>query len=504
MPQAIGLVEAGLDLLLHSQRELERHRRHGLDQQLADRGIDLGAEDTLAQGLRVAPPTARAHVVRHELPATPGAVADLHAAATQPADDAALQQGGPFAGRALPALPAQGLHAGVQLVLDALVLRPRDVPGVGVPEQHVPLLARHAFPSRAAVGLLPPAVSAIRVGAGVPGVMQEMDGPAQAERRPCQFALARPRRQADGEEQPLFTEVLDGGVRGARAEEGLEEQPHALLDLRVGVEGHAAVRGVDEADGQMAAQLAAARLIQDAAAQAGPQHVQLGFAHGPLETQQQAVVEVRGIVDAILVEDEGVSECADLQQPVPVGRVAGQARHLQPEDDARAAQPDIGDEVLEAGAIDGGSPRLAEVGVDDDHAFRGPAQRDGPLPEAVLALRALGVLEDLSHRRLTDVQVRVPLEVTGRDFLGGGGTHALFSLRPLRAMLASTSTTAAWIASDTRDAAAHRSGCPGGSAEAAPSATWAIQPVSPSRSSRTRPTGPLKGAAPSTRRRSAS
>jgi hypothetical protein len=55
-----------------------------------------------------------------------------------------------------------------------------------------------------------------------------------------------------------------------------------------------------------------------------PSHVQLGFAHGPLEAEQQAVVEVRGIVDAILVEDEGVGERADLQQPVPVGRVAGE------------------------------------------------------------------------------------------------------------------------------------------------------------------------------------
>src|SRR5205809_7897557 len=118
MPQAIGLVEAGLDLLLHSQRELERHRRHGLDQQLADRGIDLGAEDTLAQGLRVAPATARAYVVRYELPASPGALADLHAAATEPADDAALQLGGPFAWRALPAALAPGRHPVAPRCLD--------------------------------------------------------------------------------------------------------------------------------------------------------------------------------------------------------------------------------------------------------------------------------------------------------------------------------------------------------------------------------------------------
>jgi hypothetical protein len=71
--------------------------------------------------------------------------------------------------------------------------------------------------------------------------MQQMDGPAQAERRPRQRALARPGGQADGKEQALCTEVLDGGVRRARADEGLEEQAHALLDLRVGIEGYAAV-----------------------------------------------------------------------------------------------------------------------------------------------------------------------------------------------------------------------------------------------------------------------
>src|SRR5262249_9380319 len=110
-PYAIGLVQARLDLTLHGQRQLERLRRHGVDQQLADGGIDLRAEDALTQGLGVAPAAARADVIRHELTAAPGAVADLHPAAAQPADDAALQQGRPFAGRALPALPPPGLRA---------------------------------------------------------------------------------------------------------------------------------------------------------------------------------------------------------------------------------------------------------------------------------------------------------------------------------------------------------------------------------------------------------
>ncbi len=113
--------------------------------------------------------------------------------------------------------------------------------------------------------------------------MQQMDRPAQAERRPRQLALVCPRRQAGGKEQSLFAEVLDGGMRRARTEEGLEEQPYTLLDLGVRIEGHTAIGGVDEADRQMAAQFAPARFVQDAAAQPGPQHVQLGLTHRPLE-----------------------------------------------------------------------------------------------------------------------------------------------------------------------------------------------------------------------------
>jgi len=52
----------------------------------------------------------------------------------------------------------------------------------------------------------------------------------------------------------------------------------------------------------MAVQLAPARLVQDAAAPAGSQHVQLGFAHRSLQAEEQAVVEVRRIVETVLIE----------------------------------------------------------------------------------------------------------------------------------------------------------------------------------------------------------
>jgi hypothetical protein len=53
--------------------------------------------------------------------------------------------------------------------------------------------------------------------------------------------------------------------------------------------------------------------------------VQLGFTHRALEAQEQPVVKVTGIVDAVLVEDECLGEGTDLQEPVPVRRIARQA-----------------------------------------------------------------------------------------------------------------------------------------------------------------------------------
>ena len=170
---------------------------------------------------------------------------------------------------------------------------------------------------------------------------------------------------------------------------------------------------MDQAHRQRAAQLAAPRLVEDAAAQTGSQHVQLSLTHRALETQQQAVVEVGRVVDPVLVEDQRVGQGADLQQPVPVGRIAGQPRHLQTEHDASMAEPNLGDQLLEAFAIARRGARQSQVGVDD--ALLRPAQSQGALAQGILALGTLAVFEDLSHRRLSHIQVGIAPQVTGGD-----------------------------------------------------------------------------------------
>lgn len=75
--QAIGLVEARLNLLLDGDRYLERHRRHRLDQQLPDGSVDLRSDDALAHGVAEEPTAAHAHIVGDELPSTSLVVVDV-------------------------------------------------------------------------------------------------------------------------------------------------------------------------------------------------------------------------------------------------------------------------------------------------------------------------------------------------------------------------------------------------------------------------------------------
>ena len=82
-----------------------------------------------------------------------------------------------------------------------------------------------------------------------------------------------------------------------------------------------------------------------------PQNVQFGFAHGALEPEQQAVVEVRRVVHAVLVADERARHRRQLEQALPVGVVACEPRDLQTQNQSHVPKPHIGHEPLKAEPI---------------------------------------------------------------------------------------------------------------------------------------------------------
>ena len=91
----------------------------------------------------------------------------------------------------------------------------------------------------------------------------------------------------------------------------LEDQPDDPLNLLVGIQREAAVRRFDIADRRMVVDRAATGLVQQALVHAIAQQVNFRFAHGSLEAQQQAVVVLGRIIDAVLIGQQGLKDRAD-------------------------------------------------------------------------------------------------------------------------------------------------------------------------------------------------
>ena len=171
----------------------------------------------------------------------------------------------------------------------------------------------------------------------------------------------------------------------------------------------------DKADWQSSAQFTARRLAANAAVEAGPQDMQLGFAHGALEPEQEAIVEFGRVIDAVFIEDQCAAQGTELDQAVPIGRVSGQSGNLEAHHDAGSAQGNLTDEVLEAIACRGTGTGFAEIVVDHMDPLGRPAGADGPVTQSILTLGALDVLGDLAQGRLSDIEISIAAQVLGGD-----------------------------------------------------------------------------------------
>ncbi|MCY1376055.1 hypothetical protein D9M69_635160 [compost metagenome] len=83
---------------------------------------------------------------------------------------------------------------------------------------------------------------------------------------------------------------------------------------------------------------------------------------------------------------------------MPVGIVSCQAGHLQTHDNACASHADVCDQSLKSLAPGRRCAGLTLVAINDNDLFVAPAERGRTAAKGVLPLRALDVLDDLSHR----------------------------------------------------------------------------------------------------------
>ena len=287
------------------------------------------------------------------------------------------------------------MWAGARVLCHALLVGviglPVDVTSMMLLDQHLPLIARQVLdafaprPRRLERQLR--SRLAIDVGAGIDGVAQDLVDGVVARLNPADLGV---RAHLQRKLEALIAQPQPHAARRARLCEACEDGADRSHDGFVGMKQDLAVGLTPhEAHGQAAAQLATCGLVANAAVETGSEHMQLGLAHRSFEAEQQTVVEQRRMIDAVGVADQRVGKAGEIDQAVPVGIVAGKARHLQAEHEADTGERNLGGETREAGSCNRAGAGQAEVLVDDENAILGPTELARLAGKRILALRRI-------------------------------------------------------------------------------------------------------------------
>ena len=343
-------------------------------------------------------------------------VLHAHAPAAVAADHPRLQQRRPLAGRrGARARFQEGVGIASQRGSIAKVLLPIDEADMGVRDADVPVLHRH---DAASSGPVRPPLDVrlpIDVGAGVARIPQNAGDLRHTRKTPAQLAVGRPASRTRRKLDVLAVHPFRHRHRRPHPAEAVEHEADGVDDGPISVEHHLVPVVVVQADRQPHLQRTARGGVALAADQPCPDPLKLELAEGSFHAEQEPVVYIVGIVDAGLVEDQGIGDAGDPQQLVPVGVVPREPRDFQAENDAHLAGGDAPHQIAEAAAVAAVGSRLALVLVDHPDALRRPAERRRPLAQPILAPRALGVLHDLAKRGLAHVEAGFALQMMRRD-----------------------------------------------------------------------------------------
>ena len=209
----------------------------------------------------------------------------------------------------------------------------------------------------------------------------------------------------------------------AQLVELVEDQLHGRARLLVGVEGHLPGGQLEVPAGDVEDQLAPLGLVEPAAFQAVAHGEQLDLAHGPPQAQDETVVGVVGVVEPVLVGQEGPEDAADLHEMIPVLGGAREPAQLQPQHQPDVVHGDLGEEVLEPESWSDGPSAPTLVLVDDQDPVPGPTEGHGVVRHGVLPLAGFLVVEDLLGAGLADVDDRQLVEMAIGDLGGPRPVH---------------------------------------------------------------------------------
>jgi hypothetical protein len=131
-------------------------------------------------------------------------------------------------------------------------------------------------------------------------------------------------------------EIAQQPVQAALLLERIKDQPYHPLRLLVRIEMIITVRAPHISHRRMIQQVTALGLVAPALVHATFENIQFGFVHHAPQPQQQAVIIIRWIIQAIGISQQGAKERTEFEELMPVFVRASQATQLQPQN-----QPDM-------------------------------------------------------------------------------------------------------------------------------------------------------------------
>ncbi|CAD6562347.1 hypothetical protein LMG28727_07718 [Paraburkholderia kirstenboschensis] len=233
-------------------------------------------------------------------------VMDPHARTAAATQHASLQQRAAVARHATAQARREATCIVHERSLVALVLGPRDVAFMCIWNEYLPVRLLHTQLHSLELGVVGSAGTPIGKRTCVSRVVQNLQHARVIDCAPQHVTLADAATNAPGEEDLLPAQAAYYRARGTCLAKRVKQQSHRVLDLPVWIEHRTTIGRIGQPDGQRHFEFAAPCLVENATLQARLEDVQLGLAHRAFQAEQQAVVEVCGVVDAILVENKRV------------------------------------------------------------------------------------------------------------------------------------------------------------------------------------------------------
>ena len=156
---------------------------------------------------------------------------------------------------------------------------------------------------------------------------------------------------SSGQGEPLCGEDRGHFAGRTYLEKGAEDQQEALLHFSIRVFLHHAALVADQPYGQLQRQLPSLGFLEESSRQSGFEGMQFQLGDLPFQAQQQTAVSTRRVVDAVAVGDETAGKAAQVEERIPVGAVARQARDLNGEDETDLASGDLGHQILKSSPL---------------------------------------------------------------------------------------------------------------------------------------------------------